>query len=181
MRRRTIIGSLLLIAVGVSLGGTVLQDQVANARAFAQAVTVDNTPANAVPVREQNRDANGNIKVHEQGTANMNVTNSALAVRQAGTPVTIFLQSLDYYTVPAGKHLVLTYVTGQATSSSMGITNLLNGGGFFPQYKFPATNAAPGVFYMSEPVTIFADGGDRLQATGGVDPSLWASGYVTDS
>jgi hypothetical protein len=42
-------------------------------------VVVVNTPAQAVPVREQNLDG-GNIKVHEQGTANVNVTNTSLPV-----------------------------------------------------------------------------------------------------
>ena len=32
-------------------------------------VIIGNTSANPVPVREQNLDANGNVKVHEQGTA----------------------------------------------------------------------------------------------------------------
>jgi hypothetical protein len=38
-------------------------------------------------VREQNLDANGNIKVHEQGTANVNVTISSLSVAPAA-PIT---------------------------------------------------------------------------------------------
>src|SRR5262245_9778400 len=79
MRRRAIIGALLLIVVGVALGTTVFRDDIANARSLAQAVTIDNTTANPVPVREQNT-AGGNIKVHEQGTANVNVTNSALSI-----------------------------------------------------------------------------------------------------
>jgi len=80
MRQRAIIGALLLISVGVALGATVFRADIAQATGLAQAVTVDNAPANAVPVREQNRDGNGNVKVHEQGTANVNVTNSALSV-----------------------------------------------------------------------------------------------------
>ena len=80
MRRRAIIGALLLIVLGIALGATVFRTNIAQATGLAQAVTVDNTPANAVPVREQNRDGSGNIKVHEQGTANVNVTNSALSV-----------------------------------------------------------------------------------------------------
>jgi hypothetical protein len=80
MRQRAIIGALLFIGVGVALGATVFRADIAQATGLAQAVTVDNAPANAVPVREQNRDGNGNVKVHEQGTANVNVTNSALSV-----------------------------------------------------------------------------------------------------
>jgi hypothetical protein len=60
-------------------------------------VFVTNTSANPVPVngtvavtsgsplgvREANTDANGNVKVHEQGTASVNVTNSTLHVDSA--------------------------------------------------------------------------------------------------
>jgi hypothetical protein len=52
-----------------------------------QGVLVTNDAAHSVPVREQNLDANGNIKVHEQGTANVNVTNSSLSIA-AQSPVT---------------------------------------------------------------------------------------------
>jgi len=80
MRQRALIGALLLIAVGVVLGATVFRTDIAQATGLAQGVTVTNTPAQAVPVREQNLDGNGNIKVHEQGTANVSVTNSSLSV-----------------------------------------------------------------------------------------------------
>ncbi len=65
MRRRAIISGLLLVGVGVLLGTTVFRDDIAQATGLAQAVTVTNTP---LPVREQNIDGNGHIKVHEQGT-----------------------------------------------------------------------------------------------------------------
>lgn len=42
----------------------------------------------AQPVREQNVDASGAIRVHEQGTANVNVTNSSLPVTVANLPAT---------------------------------------------------------------------------------------------
>ncbi len=77
MRRQTIIAALLIVGVGVVLGATVFRADIAQATGLAQAVTVANTP---LPVREQNLDGNGNIKVHEQGTANVNVTNSSLSV-----------------------------------------------------------------------------------------------------
>jgi hypothetical protein len=48
-------------------------------------VIVTNDAAHAVPVRDQNTDANGNIKVHEQGTASVNVTNTTLAVHDLNT------------------------------------------------------------------------------------------------
>lgn len=83
MRRQAIIGALLIVGVGVVLGATVFRTDIAQATGLAQSVTVSNTASNPVPVREQNLDANGNIKVHEQGTANVNVTNSSLSVAAA--------------------------------------------------------------------------------------------------
>jgi hypothetical protein len=68
MRQRASIGALLLVGVGVVLGATVFRSDIAQATGLAQSVTVNNTPAQAVPVREQNLDAS-NIRVHEEGTA----------------------------------------------------------------------------------------------------------------
>src|SRR6266566_8158075 len=65
--RKAIIPALLLVLVSVVLGATVFREQVANAAA-------------TLMVRETNTDAQGNIKVHEQGIANVNVTNSSLTV-----------------------------------------------------------------------------------------------------
>jgi hypothetical protein len=76
MRRQALIGALLLIGIGVVLGATVFRTDIAQATGMdksAQNVIVKNTPAQAVPVQEQNLDG-GNIKVHEQGTANVSVT-----------------------------------------------------------------------------------------------------------
>jgi hypothetical protein len=87
MRGRVIIGALLLVSIGVFLGATVLRDEVAQATRLAQSVTVANTPDSPVPVTEQNQDSSGNVKVHEQGTADVNVTNSALPVAPA-LPIT---------------------------------------------------------------------------------------------
>jgi hypothetical protein len=58
-----------MIGFGVVLGTTVFRADLAQATGLAQSVTVDNTAANPVPVREQNLDRAGNIKVHEQATA----------------------------------------------------------------------------------------------------------------
>jgi hypothetical protein len=86
MRQRAIIGALLVVFVGVVLGATVFRTDIAQATGLATGpvVTVVNTPAQAVPVREQNL-AGGNIKVHEQGTADVNVTNTAVPVNVQGT------------------------------------------------------------------------------------------------
>jgi hypothetical protein len=87
MRRQAGIGALLLVGVGVALGATVFRADIAQATGLAQSVTVNNAASDPVPVREQNLDGGGNIKVHEQGTANVNVTNSSLTIA-AQAPIT---------------------------------------------------------------------------------------------
>ena len=115
MRHRNIIGALILVCVGVLLGGTVLRSQVANAKSFAQSIVVSNTPAQAVPVREQNLDGSQNIRVHEQGTANVNVTNSSLSVAPQ-SPITGGGQLLQ---ADGGEDLLLG---GDATASALMVT-----------------------------------------------------------
>jgi hypothetical protein len=72
MRRMSVIGALLLVCVGVVLGTTIFRDDIAQATGLAQSVTIANTPSNPVPVQQQ-------------GTADVNVTNSSLAVRDQVT------------------------------------------------------------------------------------------------
>jgi hypothetical protein len=103
MRRHAGIGALLLIGIGIGIGASVFRSDIAQATGLAQSVTVNNTAAQAVPVREQNLDG-GNVKVHEQGIP---------SVRQAGTRIRVSLESLHHsYVVPAGKRLVIEYVSG---------------------------------------------------------------------
>jgi hypothetical protein len=67
MKSGAMIGAALLLAAGVVLGATVFRTDIAQATGLAQSVTVDNTAANPVPV-------------HEQGTAQVRVTNSSVPV-----------------------------------------------------------------------------------------------------
>jgi hypothetical protein len=77
---------LLLLGSGV-LGATVFQGQIAGA-AGQRATRRARTSSTPLSVREQNVDSNGFIRTHEQGTANVNVTNSGLSV--ATKPATAF-------------------------------------------------------------------------------------------
>jgi hypothetical protein len=73
MRKYLLVGGMVLL--GLLLGATVFREPVAWA---AQAVDARIT----APL-----DVSGNVKVHEAGTANVNVTNSSLAVT-AASPIT---------------------------------------------------------------------------------------------
>src|SRR6476646_1093715 len=126
MQLPALIGALLLVGVGVVLGTTVFRTDIAQATGLAQSVTVSNTAANPVPV-------------HEQGTADVNVTNSSLTVdgtvgidpsangvhevnSVASSPFTrtafasfgsgnpgAFNAEVDLYTVPSDQRVVVTY------------------------------------------------------------------------
>jgi hypothetical protein len=139
MHRPALIGALLLVGVGVVLGATVFRADIAQATGLAPSVTVVNTAADPVPVREQNLDGSGRIRVHEGGTANVNVTNSSLTVdgtvgidqsangvhevdSVASSPLSregfasfgagnpgAFNAEVDLYTVPSGQRVVVTY------------------------------------------------------------------------
>lgn len=78
--KKALIPTFLLVLGSTVLGATVLQEPLAHAAAPIVSVLVTNDAARPVPAREQNLDPDGNIKVHEQGTADVNVTNTSLSV-----------------------------------------------------------------------------------------------------
>ena len=86
MRRQdaAVVG-VVLIAVAVVLGATVFREDVAQA---AQGI---------LSVREQNFDSNGNIKVHEQGTANVNITNQTLPPLMESGRLILVANNIDVY------------------------------------------------------------------------------------
>ncbi len=174
MRRRAIIGALLPIGVGVVLGATVFRTDIAQATGLAQAVTVDNTAANPVPVKEQNTDPNaaGAIKVHEQGTAQVDA--SSTPAREAVERELAIHTLGECFTVPAGKRLVIQEVSGQALvhtgDSSAWVIQVAFGGSpnvhflIAPDTRLPAPNTGYDTLLFSEPTTIYADGGANVCA-----------------
>jgi hypothetical protein len=126
MRQRAIIGALLLIVLGVALGATVFRTDIAHATGLAgPTVTVDNTAANPVPVREQ-------------GTVNVNVTNSGLSVAPPA-PVTDGANSI---LVDGGETQQVGASQGVATALSIRLTS----GVEFVQFYSPDGNEVPAVF-----------------------------------
>jgi hypothetical protein len=174
MRRRAFIGALLLVGVGVVLGSTVFRADIAQATGLAQSVTVTNTP----------------LPVHEQGTASVNVTNTSVPVHEqgvasvlhAGTPTTVQFSNLTLYTVPAGKRFVIEYVSGYSNTSGYMVLEVLGGG--VANFILPTTDASNEFvnrWVMSHPVTIFAGPGAQLEAIGGTDAQITATGYLLDA
>jgi hypothetical protein len=121
MRRQAGLMALLLVSVGVVLGVTVFRSDIAQATGLAQSVTVDNTHAQAVPVREQDLDASGNIRVHEQGVVRDDHTNITFhAQTDSGTPTNCLND--DIYTVPAGKQFVAQFVSINSVTGTSATT-----------------------------------------------------------
>jgi len=125
MHRQVGFGVLLLIAVGIVLGATVFRSDIAQATGLAQSVTVSNTPAQAVPVREQNLDG-GNVKVHEQGTVSVRSLDREVSATASCIADLSDTCGGTLYTVPAGKQLVVKYISAfasvsDATSATSGV------------------------------------------------------------
>ena len=80
--KRALIPAFLLVLGSVVLGATVFREPLAHAAGAVgiTSVAVANDKEHAIPVREQNLDANGNIKVHEQGTVTFGISSTANTV-----------------------------------------------------------------------------------------------------
>jgi hypothetical protein len=159
MKHRAPVGALLLVGVGVVLGATVLRTDIAQATGLATGpnVTVVNTPAQAVPGREQNTDGGGNIKVHEQGTADVNVTNTSVPTHEQGTAdVHVTNSSLSIAgpapVVDGGSNGVSTFPgqsvtnTGIQTATSVSIALSPGVAAIVFRYQGNAVSAFPGPF-----------------------------------
>ncbi len=182
MRKALIpVSSLLLGAV---IGAMVFQGQAARAASSILSVFVTNSPTHPVPVQEQNLDSNGNIKVHEQGTANVNVTNTTVPVHEQGTAQvnvanmpgsqpfmkneTIVLDSGQVFvskcdSVPATKTFAMEYVdlrtNGIASGEVVSVTLDASTGGAFVAHPLPLQVTAGDVPMFASPVKLYADPG----------------------
>jgi hypothetical protein len=160
--RRAIIPALLLVLVSVVLGATVFREQVANAAA-------------TLLVRETNTDAQGNIRVHEQGTANVRSADREVSLTRVVFNASGSTCELsDVYVVPADANLVVEYISGIASA----IPSTADGafGEFdhdFPQGQtvdLPLVFAvSPGGFVASESVHYVVPAGTPLNFRGNVE------------
>jgi len=155
--RKALIPALLLVLVSVVLGATVFREQVAQAAA-------------TLMVREQNLDANGNIKVHEQGTATVD---AATGPAQQAMQKRLFptVSELACFTVPSGRRVVIEEVSGLgelSTGQNSAWGMFATVGGLQAKYSFgadgrtPTTNPDREFIVFSEPTTIYADGGTQV-------------------
>jgi hypothetical protein len=122
MLRRLIGVTISLVVLSSVLGATVFREDIAHAAGGMVSVFVTNDTSHPVPVREQATDANGNLKVHEQGIAEVNVTNGSLSVAPAlpitggGNVTTIDAGTDGTFTPPATASAVTMFLTGEVDS-----------------------------------------------------------------
>jgi hypothetical protein len=119
---KAVVGAVVLLAVSAILGATVFREQIARAAPPITSVFVTNDESSPVPVRERNLDADGNIKVHEQGTANVSIQGVA-SVKLTEQPFeqTVLLHfqaggdrtASEAINVPEGKLLTIRYVSAR--------------------------------------------------------------------
>jgi hypothetical protein len=161
--RRAIIPALLLVLVSVVLGATVFRGQVAQAAQSISATIVG-------PL-----DAQGNVKVHEQGTAAVH-EQGTVGIRSANDEVSIVgsnfgngCDQFTFYTVPAGKTLVLEYigavVNGIDATRAFGriLFNVANG---IEQLPFVFQSQIPNWLTASEAVHVAVPAGTALAFDG---------------
>jgi hypothetical protein len=169
--------ALLLVGATV-LGATVLREPIAHA-AQTTATTI------VGPL-----DANGNVKVHDQGTSDVNVTNSTVPVHEEGTssvavtngPATQPVQVSDgfqltgssglklSYTVPDGKRLVLEYAAADARGPNGDklFIDFIDGGDpngptiVFLPLEFQGDFFGEDRYTASEPVRAYVEGGHQV-------------------
>jgi hypothetical protein len=163
----------LFLAAAAILGATVFRESVAYAAQVLDARVIG-------PL-----DSEGNISIHEQGTAAVDVTNSSIAVRPVGEPITVKLSSFggtgpSTYVVPANKRLLIRYVNG-LIDADLDTFLKLHVTGLPPTHDFAfAGLATGGVQVVSEPVTISAGAGQHV-LLGVIDSAVELSGYLLDA
>ena len=135
------------------LGATAVRQPIAHA-ASAMSVVVANSKKTPVPVREQNTDTDGNIKVHEHGTATVKV--NGVATTQPVQPAnSLNLEGVNPTqlgcndNLPAGTQWVISSLSlanlSDVNKASLRLGLLENVGGIFiPDIEAPTLASLPG-------------------------------------
>jgi hypothetical protein len=146
MKTKALTSVLIAIGLSILLGATVFRDQIAQAAGIVSANITG-------PL-----DAQGNVKTHEQGTANVNVTNATVPVHEQGSvsvsdpelehPLRLSLDdAFASYEVPQGRALMIEYVNCPSSpiivNSGICILSVHDSLGNFTQYKFPLGPSDP--------------------------------------
>jgi hypothetical protein len=150
----------LVLGGAVVVGATVFGGSIAGADNPFTNVIIGNTTTNPVPVAVQNTDGAGNLKVHEQGTANVNVTNASLPVTMAqpapisagGGSTLVPAQSFHVVGVQTASALVIHMTAGVARLELDS-----GGGGVAASFQGPAGGGTDTTsLALSRPITFDA-------------------------
>jgi hypothetical protein len=158
--RRALVPTFLLLLGSIILGATVLREPLARAAVPIASVFVSNDASNPVPVREQNLDANGNVRVHEQGVANVTV-NGVVATEPVQPPKSFSLapRAIGALDIEEGCDQSLPAGTGWFISS------------------FAAANESDSV--RGATLALFRRDGDTLEALRAIGPVIRLRAYET--
>ena len=159
--RRIVVSGVLLLLCSCGLGATVFQEQVAQAAQAILPVKVTNTAAEPVPVTGT-VSVNGAVQVSSPATQPYQET---IHFNQSATTCTQFVCLVDFPAVPAGKRLVVTYVSARYGLSPGGTgANVelgINGSFSEPSILLPAQRTGFDTHLASGPVTFYVDAGDE--------------------
>ena len=119
MRLRVTLGLLLVLSAGLVLVMRAFGNDIAQAAATKQSIAALAPPQQpSLRVEEQNIDGNGNIKVHEQGTAQVSDIGSPTREPARYTETAADIPHTHVPPVPDGKRFIATYITVRAVISS---------------------------------------------------------------
>jgi hypothetical protein len=135
-RTGVVLGVASVMVVGSALvGATISREPVAQAAGAAFSVFVNNDSNHPVPIREQNVDANGNLKVHEQGTVQMAIPATQFSntiscdlgcqvslVNANSDTATFFVSSLSFENTGPSSNTATLRVNCPTQNGSIGVT-----------------------------------------------------------
>jgi hypothetical protein len=153
--KKALIPAFVLVVASTLLGATVLREPVAWAAVPIASVLVTNDESRPVPVREQNLDPDGNIKVHEQGTVAVREQGTASVNVTSATPITSGGGWRE-----TGVHLDgsegTVQVTPPATASALSIH--MNGLVRTIEFRYQGNSVAtfPGPLQLGNPIVVLA-------------------------
>jgi hypothetical protein len=169
--RRPIAFVALAVLSGVVLAATLFRNDIASATGLAQSVTVNNTQAQAVPVREQNLDSTGRIRV----TSTDDPGRMAFAFFKNESFNSGDDSHFASFTVPDGKRLVIESVSIQGALDagqvlvSAAVQAHVNGQleDYIMAPAFTGTSSSGrDVYAVSQATTLYADGGTDVKLFG---------------
>jgi hypothetical protein len=159
--RRFVIPSILVVLCSCVLGATLFREQVAQAAQAVLPVKVTNTAAEPVPVTGT-VSVNGAVHVSDAAVQPYQET---IHFNQSATTCTQFVCEVDFPAVPAGKRLVVTYVSAQYGLSPNGtlasIELGINSSFSKPSILLPAQRSGFDTYLASGAVTFYVDAGDK--------------------